>query len=199
MAFVKDFVGKHKKSASNVTMEENSEEAQETEELMTENDDITDSASIAEALEDTASLSTSSQVAPTRTAPKRKIVGVEAVAQPMIEFFKSRTVQNPAMNQPIPSLGPTAKFMDSLVPDVEKLNPRRQRMFKARVLETLNNLLDEQEAETERYQASYSRPISSLSTSSYQHQPTSLETSLDNTDSPSQLVNYVNTFNVLNS
>jgi len=94
LSFVKDFVGKHKKSASNVTIEENAEEAQETEEIseeiVTENDD--NSPSIAEVLEATAIWSTSSQMAPTRRAPKRKIVGVEAVTQPIIEFFKSRTV-----------------------------------------------------------------------------------------------------------
>lgn len=189
LTFLKDFVGQHRKSASNVTVEEDVDETQLGGEVINEDDDTIDSPLTNEVL-DTAgsSRSSSANAAPARTASKRKSSALEAVTGPMINFLESRTVQSQPGNQPIPSMGPTAKFLDSLVSDVEKLNSKRQRLFKSKVLDILNNLLDEQEAEAEGCQTFFSRPTSSLSSSSSHHY-----TTLQGSTS-SQLVDYINTY-----
>lgn len=63
----------------------------------------------------------------------------EKVAEPMIEFLKSRT-KSASVEDSSELL-----FFKSLIPDYKKLNENNQRRFKQAVLSTINNYIDEQE------------------------------------------------------
>lgn len=68
----------------------------------------------------------------------------EVVAGSMAEYRKTVAahVQSQRKSQELEN--PTLTFFKSLVPDVNKLNPRKQRCFKAKAMEILNSMLDSQ-------------------------------------------------------
>jgi len=69
----------------------------------------------------------------------------EIVAGPMAEYLKTVTAQAQSQDKGQQSEDPTLSFFKSIVPDVNKLDSRRQRTFKAKVMELLNLMLDSQE------------------------------------------------------
>jgi len=81
----------------------------------------------------------------TKKNKTNKSSAAEVVAGPMAEYLKTVTaqVQSQRKNQELED--PTLTFFKSLVPDVNKLNSRKQRYFKAKVMELLNSMLDSQE------------------------------------------------------
>jgi hypothetical protein len=106
----------------------------------------------------------------------------EVVAGPMVEYLKTVTAQVQSQRNNHELDDPTLTFFKSLVPDVNKLNPRKQRYFKAKVMELLNSMLDSQEDNDSRgplvvntaYSSSSSGPPSNISdntSASYAIQP----------------------------
>lgn len=67
----------------------------------------------------------------------------EIVAGPVAEYLKTVTAQSRGKSQE--SEDPTLLFFKSIVPDVKKLSSRKQRSFKAKVMELLNSMFDSQE------------------------------------------------------
>lgn len=134
MSFLNAFIGQHRKSTGNAITENIIE------------DDIRspeDSGNDASLVEDISlDITVPSPANPHHTHVKKiRMTPVDLVAGPMIELLKSQTDQWPEPVRPI------MKFFESLVPDVEKLSSRRQRLFKERVLHILHNYLDEEENE----------------------------------------------------
>jgi len=73
----------------------------------------------------------------------------EQVAEPMIEFLKSRTKQvNTEDSSEI-------LFFKSLIPDYKKLTDQNQRRFKQVVLSTLNSYIDDQEKNKQAQMTSF--------------------------------------------
>lgn len=62
----------------------------------------------------------------------------EMVAEPMINYLKSKTIQKVEDS-------PELLFLKSVIPDFKKLNDKNQRRFKNIILSSLDKLLDEQE------------------------------------------------------
>jgi len=81
----------------------------------------------------------------TKKNKTNKSSAAEVVAGPMAEYLKTVTaqVQSQRKNQELED--PTLTFFKSLVPDVNKLNSRKQLYFKAKVMELLNSMLNSQE------------------------------------------------------
>lgn len=101
-----------------------------------------------------------------------KTTASDKVAEPMIEFLKSRTRKPAPVEEP-----PELLFLKSLIPDYEKLNDQNQRKFKNSVMSSLNSYLDEQE---DKYQIAsfqnninntYPRPVEKQSNHLYQASP----------------------------
>jgi len=63
----------------------------------------------------------------------------------MAEYLKTVTAQVKSQRKNQELEDPTLMFFKSLVPDVNKLNSRKQRYFKAKVMDLLNSMLDSQE------------------------------------------------------
>lgn len=77
---------------------------------------------------------------------KKKKTAVELVAAPMAAYLKAATEQKKAMNENKED-DATLSFLKSLIPDINTLTSRRQRTFKASVMKTLHDLIDQQEDE----------------------------------------------------
>lgn len=149
MSFLIGFMMQHKKMGSNIDNDYLSEpreirESGEDDSIVVENtgDNIIENTDI-EIEQDI--------IEPIFKKPKQtlrknpfKITASDKVAEPMIEFLKSRT------NKPAPSEdSPELLFFKSLIPDYKKLNDKNQRRFKNLVLSSLNRYLDEQENDTQ--------------------------------------------------
>jgi len=74
----------------------------------------------------------------------------EIIEGPMAGYLKTVTAQAQSQGKSQESEDPTLTFFKSLVPDVNKLNSRKQRTFKAKVMELLNSMLDSQEDSEKR-------------------------------------------------
>lgn len=81
----------------------------------------------------------------TKKNKTNKSSAAEVVAGPMAEYLKTVTAQVQSQRNNKELEDPTLTFFKSLVPDVNKLNSRKQRYFKAKVMELLNSMLDSQE------------------------------------------------------
>lgn len=152
MSFLSNFMLQHKQMTSNVN--DNSDEPDER----CESEEYLNDTAIVEgntSLEDS-TVSTPCEQPLTdavfKTPKKSKIklkTASEKVAQPMIEFLKSRTK--------IASVEDSSEilFFKSLIPDIKKLNENNQRRFKQVVLSTLNNFIDEQEQKNQEQMTSF--------------------------------------------
>jgi len=69
-----------------------------------------------------------------------KTTASDKVAEPMIEFLKSRTRKPAPVEEP-----PELLSFKSLIPEYKKLHDKNQRKFKNLVMSSLNSYLDEQE------------------------------------------------------
>ncbi|XP_076069193.1 uncharacterized protein LOC143041239 [Oratosquilla oratoria] len=139
LAFLRDYMGKHRNLGSNSNVVDENEAEQ--------NADVSDFSEEADGIAIPAEQSSPCPDNFAQPPPKKKTKGktsmITDVAGPMIEFLKSRTsVAKTEMTQ-----SHNSKFLESLVPDMDKLTPRRQRQFKEKALTTLNRFLDEQEEE----------------------------------------------------
>lgn len=74
------------------------------------------------------------QVRPKKKLPSDQIVG------PMIDFLKSNTNKNVQEH-------PLLNYVKGMLPDYDTLTPRRQRIFKQKIVTLMNDLMDEQEME----------------------------------------------------
>lgn len=147
LSFLRDFVGQHRKSVSNITIEEDLEETQSLEDSVNEAEESFTSPLNYELFNSDPStiLSTANSRVLPRKVQKRK--SLEALTEPMINFLESRTEQNQSINQSGPVVTATGKFFESLIPDVEKLDAKREHLFKSQLLEILYGFLDQQESE----------------------------------------------------
>ncbi|KAE9523748.1 hypothetical protein AGLY_015808 [Aphis glycines] len=102
----------------------------------------------------------------------KKTTASDKVAEPMIEFLKSRTRKPAPVEEP-----PELLFFKSLIPDYKKLNDKNQRKFKNLVMSSLNSYLDEQEDnnQTASFQNNinnmYHIPVEEQSNHLYQARP----------------------------
>lgn len=71
---------------------------------------------------------------------KRKILASDMVAEPMINYLKSKTNAKISNEDP-----PELLFFKSIIPDFKKLTDKNQRKIKTLILSTLDQFLDEQE------------------------------------------------------
>jgi len=144
MSFLTDFMLQHKKMASNISdiyveeTEENRESDEEQNVTQVEENTTVEKSIITESEPDFRQ--------PVFKKPKKKEykTASEKVAEPMIEFLKSRTNKPTRVEDP-----PELLFFKSLIPDYNKLNEKNQRRFKNDLLTILNNYLDEQEHYTQ--------------------------------------------------
>jgi len=74
-----------------------------------------------------------------------KSSAAEVIAGPMDEYLRTVIAQVQSQRKSQELEDPTLTFFKSLLPDVNKLNFRKQRCFKAKVMELLNSMLDSQE------------------------------------------------------
>ncbi|CAI6359021.1 unnamed protein product [Macrosiphum euphorbiae] len=101
-----------------------------------------------------------------------KTTASDKVAEPMIEFLKSRTTKPAPVEEP-----PELLFFKSLIPDYKKLNDKNQRKFKNLVMSSLNSYLDEQEDSNQiasfqnNINNMYPRPVEHQSNHLYQARP----------------------------
>lgn len=108
-----------------------------------------------------------------------KSSAAEVVAGPMAEYLKTVTAQAQSQGKSQESEDPTLTFFKSLVPDVNKLNSRKQRTFKAKVMELLNSMLDSQE-DSELYNSRGPLSVQTVYSSNSSGPPSNLS---DNTSS----------------
>lgn len=145
MSFLTGFMMQHKKMGSNI----NNDYLNESEEIGESGEDDT---IVVDNIGDNVVENTVGEIEqdifepifkkPKQTLRKNpyKTTASDKVAEPMIEFLKSRT------NKPVPiEEPPELLFFKSLIPDYKKLNDKNQRKFKNLVLSSLNSYLDEQE------------------------------------------------------
>lgn len=148
MAFLKDYMLQHKTMTSNLTADDLDEttyknvEESEVPNFEEEPDDVTlqlnPDVNVDEEMDSEQSSSSHGIEKPKKI---KKVLTSEMIAEPMINYLKSKTT--PKVN-PIED-PPELLFFKSLVPDFKKLNDKNQRRFKKAVLSTLDQLLDEQE------------------------------------------------------
>ncbi|KAL4091286.1 hypothetical protein QTP88_025999 [Uroleucon formosanum] len=69
----------------------------------------------------------------------------KVVAGPMAEYLKTVAAHLQSQRKSQELKDSTLMFFKSLVPDVNKLNPRKQRCFKTKAMELLNSMLDSEE------------------------------------------------------
>ncbi|CAI6352235.1 unnamed protein product [Macrosiphum euphorbiae] len=147
MAFLKDYMLQHKTMTSNLTADDLDEttytNVEESEVPNVEEDpDVTlqlnPGVNVDEEIDSEQSSSAHEFKKPKKI---KKVLASEMIAEPMISYLKSKTT--PKVN-PIED-PPELLFLKSLVPDIKKLNNKNQRRFKNTVLNTLDQLLDEQE------------------------------------------------------
>lgn len=144
MAFLKDYMLQHKTMTSNLTaddLDETTYKNVEESEVpnFEEEPDVTfqlnPDVNVDEEIDSEQSSSSHEFKKP------KKVLTSEMIAESMISYLKSKTT--PKVN-PIED-PPELLFLKSLVPDFKKLNNKNQRRFKNAVLNTLDQLLDEQE------------------------------------------------------
>lgn len=145
MSFLSGFMMQHKKMGSNI----NNDVFNELEEIVEsgEDDTIVVDNTGDNVVDNTVVEREQDIIEPTFKKPKQtlrknpyKTTASDKVAEPMIEFLKSRTNKPAPIEEP-----PELLFFKSLIPDYKKLNDKNQRKFKNIVLSTLNSYLDEQE------------------------------------------------------
>lgn len=139
MSFLENFVGQHRPIKSNIS------------EPIDFGDEPQSDLNAEEVDEDNATslpLNYTSQCSPspvqqlqTKKVTKRKLTASELVAGPMVQFLQSRS------QQPSEPVSANKQFLESLLPDLDKLSARRQRECKYKFLGLLNNYLDEQDNE----------------------------------------------------
>lgn len=174
MSFLGNFIGQHRQSKSNVVVQDDSDD---------ENESEVNEEEINESIEDnvvspiTPPNDTSDRPPPVSQAQgleaknknarkKRKMTASEMVAGPMITFLKSRSQPQPA--EPV---GANKVFFESLLPDMEKLSARRQREFKLKVHALLNGYMDDQDNEQVMMTTSTLSSVASPASSSSSYNP----------------------------
>jgi len=147
MSFLSDFMLQHKQMISNVSDICNElNERSESEEYSFDTSTVEDNISPEDG--------TASECELNETVfkkPKTQLkTASEQVAEPMIEFLKSRTKQANTSEDLSEIL-----FFKSLIPDYKKLNDKNQRRFKQVVLSTLNSYIDDQEQNQQAQMTSF--------------------------------------------
>ncbi|CAI6359384.1 unnamed protein product [Macrosiphum euphorbiae] len=145
MSFLTGFMMQHKKMGSNIDNDyiNESEEIVESE----EDDTLVVGKTGDNIVDNTVMESERDIIEPMFKKPKLtlrnnayKTTASDKVAEPMIEFLKSRTTKPAPVEEP-----PELLFFKSLIPDYKKRNDKNQRKFKNLVMSSLNSYLDEQE------------------------------------------------------
>lgn len=147
MSFVQDFMGQHKKMASNydqsAVIEEN-----------TKNYDLSESVADFDETNSQHSVISTPSIRPDLNPPKKlkeasnkhyKETAADLVAGPMINFLKSKTGHTDEVLN-----NSDFNFFKSLIPDMQKLSGKRRREFKTQIMLSLNKFLDEEEDERSR-------------------------------------------------
>ena len=152
MSFLSNFMLQHKQMTSNVSDNcSESDERSESEEYSFDTSLVEDNTSTPE--DGTVSdcepqLNEAVFKRPKKPKTQFKTAS-EQVAEPMIEFLKSRTKQISTEDSS------ELLFFKSLIPDYKKLNDQNQRHFKQIVLSTLNNFIDDQEQNKQAQMTSF--------------------------------------------
>lgn len=101
------------------------------------------------------------------------------VAEPMINYLKSKTYAKMSNEDP-----PKLLFFKSIVPDFKKLTDKNQRKYKALILNTLDQFLEEQDTSSSSSMYSnnlmplFSNNLSDISTNQHAMQSQSLNQNL---------------------
>ncbi|XP_025192671.1 uncharacterized protein LOC112592732 [Melanaphis sacchari] len=170
MSFLTGFMMQHKKMGSNI----NNDYVNESEEIVESEEDDTSDNTGDNIVDNTVIESEQDIIEPILTLPKNpyKRTASDKVAEPMIEFLKSRTTKPASVEEP-----PELLFFKSLIPDYKKLNDKNQRKFKNLVMSSLNSYLDEQEDSNQiasfqnNINNMYRRPVEQQSNHLYQARP----------------------------
>lgn len=150
MSFLNNYVSQHKPMASNM----NCVEDEESEVLPGDKETNEDSNPCT-----SESRSSSGSFKPSSSSKHWKHSPAEVLAAPMAKFLQS--VSEPRVKE---QESPLVNFFRGVLPDIEKLAPKRQRMFKAELVKLVNKLVDEEEEENARVS---SRPSSTYSAMAY--------------------------------
>lgn len=153
MSFLDNYVNQHKQTASNMKCAEDEES-----EVLT---------SDKETYEDSESRSGSGLFKPSSSSKQWKQSPAEVLAAPMTKFLETFSESRVKERE-----SPLVNFFRGVLPDIEKLAPKRQRMFKAELVQLVNKLVDEEEEENVRIT---SRPSSTYSATAYSP-PTQIDT-----------------------
>lgn len=157
MGFLKDYMGIHRASSSNVDVQETSA----TEIHVSDADDPDEETS--EELPLAPPLRSSSTVSSTRSCKRKSESAATLLAGPVAEYLRSKVQSNDRTKDPM------LFFFEGILPEVAQLNAKRKRYFKGKVMDILNLLLDEQEAEVACQSISHvTSPISTHSHTSSQ-------------------------------
>ncbi|KAL5238996.1 hypothetical protein ACI65C_006406 [Semiaphis heraclei] len=175
MSFLTGFMMQHKKMGSNI----DNDYLNESEEIIESGEDdtlVVDNTGDNNIVDNTVIESERDIIEPIFKTPKltlhKKTTASDKVAEPMIEFLKSRTRKPAPVEEP-----PELLFFKSLIPDYKKLNDKHQRKFKHLVMSSLNSYLDEQEDnnQTASFQNNinnmYHIPVEEQSSRLYQARP----------------------------
>lgn len=176
MSFLTGFMMQHKKMGSNI----DNDFLNETEEIIEsgENDTLVEDNTGDNIVDNTVIESERDIIEPMFKKPKLTLhknlykTASDKVAEPMIEFLKSRTRKPAPVEEP-----PELLFFKSLIPDYKKLDDKNQRKFKNLVMSSLNSYLDEQEDNNQivsfqnNINNMYPRPVEEQSNNLYQARP----------------------------
>lgn len=150
MSFLSDFMLQHKQMISNVSDNCNEHnERSESEEYSFDTSIVEDNISPEDGTTSECELNETVFKRPKKPKTQFKTAS-EQVAEPMIEFLKSRTKQANTSEDSSEIL-----FFKSLIPDYKKLNDKNQRRFKQVVLSTLNSYIDDQEQNQQAQMTSF--------------------------------------------
>ena len=143
MSFMNSFIGQHKKTKGNIVADDDVEETSAATVIGDEAaEEIGEGSEAAVIPPSPPEGSQSNEIKELQSSTKKgKLSASEMVAGPMIQFLKTRS------QQPTTSANPNLKFLESLLPDIEKLSSKRKRVFKYKVIGLLNDLCEEQENE----------------------------------------------------
>lgn len=138
MEFLKEHIGQHKKTSNNIQREESEDEDQV---VYTEfNED--NSSATSEMLSNNEDLE---RLNKSQRKRSKRLSVAEHLAGPMAAYIAARIENSTEVDRHETS--PMLHFFKGILPDIEQLTPRRQRIFKEETLRLINKLVDEQEYE----------------------------------------------------
>lgn len=135
MGFLKDYMGIHRASSSNVDVQETSPSEIHVSDVDEPDEETSEERALAPPLR------SSSAGSCNRSCKRKSESAATLLAGPVAEYLRSKVQMNDGTKDPM------LLFFEGILPEVAQLNAKRKRYFKGKVIDLVNQLLDDQEAE----------------------------------------------------